>query len=82
MPRKPKVSTIYKKVIEGELSNIAKILKDRRKELGWTQNDLAEKMDCEVTTIQGYEQRRRHPSLPTFLMLCKVLKLKLVLNKL
>lgn len=52
-------------------------LRQKRIDLGWTQEELAEKLDCEVTTIQAYEQKRRHPSLPTLLMLCKILKLKL-----
>lgn len=77
MPRKPKVNTIYKQAIDNELSAIAKILKARRAELGWTQYDLAEKLDCEVTTVQAYEQKRRTPSLATLLMLCKIMKLKL-----
>ncbi|MBX2987147.1 MAG: helix-turn-helix transcriptional regulator [Bdellovibrionaceae bacterium] len=80
MPRKPKVSTINKQTIDNELSTIAKILKARRIELGWTQNDLAEKLECEVTTVQAYEQKRRNPSLPTLLSICKILKLKLTIN--
>ena len=80
MPRKPKVSTFYKHAIESELSAISKVLKARRSELGWTQYDLAEKLDCEVTTIQAYEQKRRTPSLATLLMLCKILKLKLTVS--
>lgn len=80
MPRKPKVNVLYKHAIEGELSAISKILKARRTDLGWTQYDLAEKLDCEVTTVQAYEQKRRTPSLPTLLMLCKILKLKLTIS--
>lgn len=80
MPRKPKISTSYKLSIESELSAIAKLLKDRRRELNWTQDDLANRLDCEVTTVQAYEQRRRTPSLATLLMLCKLLKLKLTIS--
>lgn len=80
MPRKPKVSTTNKQTIDSELSTIAKILKTRRIELGWTQNDLAEKLECEVTTVQAYEQKRRNPSLPTLLSICKILKLKLTIS--
>jgi transcriptional regulator with XRE-family HTH domain len=80
MPRKPKVSTSHKYAIENELSVISKMLKARRIELGWTQADVAEKLDCEITTIQAYEQKRRNPSLPTLLMLCKILKLKLSIS--
>ena len=80
MPRKPKISTLHKPAIESELSAVSKILKDRRIELGWTQNDLAEKLECETTTVQAYEQRRRTPSLATLLMLCKLMKLKLTIR--
>lgn len=59
---------------------MAAILQTKRKALGWTQEDLADKLDCEVTTIQAYEQKRRHPSLPTLLMLCKILKLRLTIE--
>lgn len=80
MPRKPKVSTSHKHAIENELSAISKILKARRVELGWTQAEVAEKLDCEITTVQAYEQKRRNPSLPTLLMLCKILKLKVTIG--
>lgn len=80
MPRRPKVSSQHKQIIAKEWSNIAMALKAKRKALGWTQEDLAAALDCEVTTIQAYEQKRRHPSLPTLLMLCKILKLKLTIE--
>ncbi len=80
MPRRSKVSAVYKPSIDNELSNISKIIKNRRMELGWTQNDLAERLDCEVTTVQAYEQKRRNPSLPTLLMICKIMKLKLSIS--
>ncbi len=80
MPRKPKVNPVFKSAIDKEWTAIADTLKKRRNELGLTQNDLAEKLESELTTIQAYEQKRRHPSLPTLLMLCKILKLKLSID--
>lgn len=80
MPRRSKVTTFYKQAIDGELAGISRILKNRRVELGWTQNDLAEKLECEVTTVQAYEQKRRNPSLPTLLMICKIMRLKLTIS--
>lgn len=77
MARKPKVSAQHKNSIDSELSNVAATLKARRVEMGWTQSDLAEKLDCEITTVQAYEQRRRTPSLATLFMICKIMKLKL-----
>lgn len=80
MPRKPKVNAAFKSVIDKEWAAIAGTLKKRRVDLGLTQNDLAERLESELTTIQAYEQKRRHPSLPTLLMLCKILRLKLTID--
>lgn len=80
MPRRSKVSSQYKQVIDKEWSAIADTLKAKRKALKWTQEDLAQALDCEVTTVQAYEQKRRHPSLLTLLMICKLLKLKLTVE--
>ena len=80
MPRKPKINGLYKSAVENELAAIAKTLKARRIELGWTQNKLAEKLECEVPTIQAYEQKRRTPSLGTLLTMCKLMKLKLTIG--
>lgn len=66
----------YTDKIEEDLAYIAKNLKKRREELGMTQEDVSGKLNCEVTTIQAYEQRRKHPSLTTLLLLCRVLKIK------
>lgn len=80
MPRKSKVPSQHKIIIAKEWSIIADTIKSKRKSLGWTQESVAQKLDCEVTTVQAYEQKRRHPSLPTFLMLCKILKLKITVE--
>lgn len=62
--------------IKDDLGYIAKTIKKRREELGITQEELADKLGCEITTVQAYEQRRRHPSLTTFLLICRILKIK------
>lgn len=81
MPRKAKVPYDQKANIAKDLDLIARTLKQQRAHLGWTQEQLAERMEnCEVTTIQAYEQRRRTPSLPTLLMLCRVMRLKLFIE--
>ncbi len=77
MPRSAKVNQQYKQAVAKEWSLFSQKIKARRKELGWTQDVLAEKLECEVTTIQAYEQRRRYPSVPTLFVLCKILKLKI-----
>lgn len=70
----------YTDKIEEDLVYIAKHLKKRREELDLTQEDVAGELNCEVTTIQAYEQRRKHPSLTTLLLLCRVLKIKFILK--
>lgn len=80
MPRKAKVPYDQKGNIAKDLAQISRTLQGQRHHLGWTQEQLAEKMECEVSTIQAYEQRRRTPSLPTLLMLCRVMKLKLFIE--
>lgn len=80
MPRKAKVPYDQKGNIAKDLAQISRTLQGQRQHLGWTQEQLAEKMECEVSTIQAYEQRRRTPSLPTLLMLCRVMKLKLFIE--
>lgn len=77
MTRKPKVHTDSKQKIEAELGAIRKRIKTRREFMGLTQAQLAERLECEVTTIQAYEQGRRNPSLPTLIQLCKILRLSL-----
>lgn len=66
--------------IKPDLLSITKILKARREELGFTQQEVSNRLDCEITTIQAIEQGRRVPSLPTLLCLLKVLKLKFKLE--
>ncbi len=66
--------------IKPDLLNISKILKARREELGFTQDQISGMVFCEITTIQAIEQGRRIPSLQTLLCLSKVLKLKLKLE--
>lgn len=63
MPRKAKVPPDHKNVIAKDLTNIAQTLRNRRKQLNWSQQELSDLVDCEITTIQAYEQKRRTPSL-------------------
>lgn len=66
--------------IHHDLLSIPKILKSRRIELGFTQEEVSNRLDCEITTIQAIEQGRRVPSIQTLLCLSKVLKLKFKLE--
>jgi len=49
-------------------------LKKLREQHGYTQKELAEKVDVAPTTIAGYEQGYRRISVPMALKLGKVLK--------
>ncbi len=80
MPRKAKIPPDQKSQVAKELANIADTLRNRRKELNWSQQELSDLVDCEITTVQAYEQKRRTPSLPTLLTLCRVMRLKLYIE--
>lgn len=58
---------------------IGKRIQARRKKLGLTQEQLAEKLDVAVTTVQFIEQSRRLPSIQMLVALCGALNLALSL---
>lgn len=47
-------------------------IKELREELGWTQNDLAQKMDCAPSSIAMYEKEERKPSLDVLVKLAEL----------
>lgn len=67
------------KYVKNELGRISEKVQKRRKELGLTQEDVAEQLEVSVQTIQFIENSRRIPSLPMLIRLAKVLKFE-VLN--
>ena len=52
-------------------------IKSRRKNLGMTQRQLAEKAGFTDVTISRYENGEREPSFTEFIKLCEVLGMKL-----
>lgn len=80
MSRVLAIPPAYTEKIEEDLASISRQLKKRREELGLSQEKLADLLNCEVTTVQAYEQRRKRPSLTTFLLICRVLKIRLIMK--
>ncbi len=66
------------KYVKTELLHISSKLQSKRKDLGLTQEELAETLDVSAETIRFIEQSRRIPSLPMLIRLCKILKLDLL----
>lgn len=71
--RLDKIPAKYRKNVEAQLRSISFVVQNRRKEMGLTQEELAEKLDLAVLTLQSIEQGWRFPSLPTLFYLCKVM---------
>lgn len=71
--RLEKVPPKYRKAVEAQLKNISVVIQSRRKEMGLTQEQLAESLDLAVMTIQFIEQQQRYPSLPVLFYICKAL---------
>lgn len=71
--RLDKIPIKHRKIVEAQLRSISFLVQKRRKEMGLTQEELAEKLDIAVLTLQSIEQGWRSPSLPTLFYLCKVM---------
>ena len=52
-------------------------IKSRRKNLGMTQKQLAEKVGVTNVTISRYENGEREPSFTEFIKLCEVLGMRI-----
>ena len=75
--RLDKIPAKYRKGVETQLRNISFLVQSRRKEMGLTKEELAEKLDIAVLTLQSVEQGWRFPSLPTLFYLCKVMSISI-----
>lgn len=71
--RLEKVPPKHRKAVEAHLKNISVVIQARRKEMGLTQEQLAESLDLAVMTIQFIEQQQRYPSLPVLFFICKAM---------
>ena len=62
----------YRRDVKADLDRIADRIQKRRQDLDLTQEEAAEKLDIAPTTLQYIEQRRKYPSLPMLLYICRV----------
>lgn len=67
--------------VKRELSALRNTLIKLRKELGVSQEQLAELADVGSETVRSIEQGKRIPSLPTLICLCDQLGVELKLAK-
>jgi len=63
------------------VSMIGEELKTRRKELGFTQESLAEELDISVASVKRIEQGDRMPSLPMLIRFSRALKLNIAFQR-
>ena len=73
--RLDKIPIKHRKGVESQLLKISSILQKRRLEMKLTQEQLAEKLDLAVLTIQAIEQGWRYPSLPVLFYMCRVMEI-------
>lgn len=71
--RLDKIPLKYRRGVESQLAKISIVIQSRRKEMGITQEELAEQLDLAVLTIQSIEQGWRIPSLPILFYMCKIM---------
>ena len=57
------------------MESLGNRLKNRRKELGMTQGQLAEKLNIHQVTYQGYEKNKHKPDIDMLSMLADKLKI-------
>lgn len=56
------------------MSILSERIKEKRKERGFTQKDLAEKLYISIDTIKSWESGRRRPDYTNMRLLCMVLR--------
>ena len=66
--------------MKADLDMIAERLQQRRESLKLTQEQAAERLDIAPTTLQYIEQRRKYPSLPMLLYICRVFEIEVKLT--
>jgi transcriptional regulator with XRE-family HTH domain len=80
MKKKSKIDKIpekFRNIVAKQIKMIGLQIQNRRLEMGLTQEELAEKLDLSVMTIQFIEQARRAPSLVLLIYICLFLKIKI-----
>ena len=70
----------WRKDVLADLEMIADRIQKRRVALNLTQEAAAENLNIAPTTLQYIEQRRKFPSLPMLLYICRVFGIDVKLN--
>jgi DNA-binding XRE family transcriptional regulator len=60
--------------------NASGVIKSRRKDLGWSQEELAERANVARSTISSVERNNRSLSMDAFIKLMDALNMKIVLE--
>lgn len=64
-------------LIEEKRQKVASIIQTARVQKGWTQQELADRMGCQVQTINKIENARYSPNADILYLLCECLDLTL-----
>lgn len=78
--RLDKIPIKYRAAVEADMVDIVVKLKKQRVKKKIVQEELAEMLQVDPTTIQGIEQQRVRPSIELLLAMIKVLEMKIVLS--
>jgi transcriptional regulator with XRE-family HTH domain len=68
--RLSQVPSKYRGRVEASLAALSALIRDHRKIMNFTQEELAESLGVAAMTIQFIEQGRRFPSLPMLVYIC------------
>ncbi len=71
----------HRKAIIAHLHLVADAIKSARITQDLTQEELAEIVGVDVSTVKSIEQKKRIPSMGLFFYLCEVLKISIKLGK-
>lgn len=78
--RLDRVPKEYRDAVKQDIAGIAQKIKKRRSAMRMTQEQLAESLNIEPSTLQSIEQQRGRPSLELLLTIAKVLQTKFVIK--
>lgn len=69
------------RILRAEYKKIGAEFKVRRKEMGFTQQEVAEKLDVSIEMIKGIERGTIPPSLGLFVRLSNLLNMRFVFQR-
>ena len=71
---------VERMLVEEKRNKVAEIIQTTRVQKGWTQQELADRMGCQVQTINKIENSRYSPNADILYMLLECLDLPLEIN--